>query len=320
MKARHLLPLLLVPSIASAEVAAFERFLGASRPNYDPTELEAREVDSGRDFAPFSPADSDLGVQEILGQYKRLPPVRVEVTSDFYWTDNAPAATRSLDDESWLWAGRVAASWQPRIASGWFADLGVDQQMFQFDQGDAVDFENLQVYAGVVKMLPDLDDLILFGRFEYQILTVDTFDNTAYETPRVRVGAQKVLFNTPHHHIAAGISGAFDLGADPDVLERNDYSVDLHYTWFITDHVSTTLSYQANWWDFDQPTPGFFGGTKDRRDFNQVAGLELAYQPWKNARLYTSLFFSDSNSNSPFGVNDSQAWMGGVGIGGVFEF
>lgn len=326
MRTASLLSLALVPSLATADVlSSFDRFLGDSRPDYDPTQLEAREVDSGRDFAPFSPGDSDLGVQEILGEYKGLPPVRAELSTGLYWTDNAPAATRQLDDESWFWTARAAVSWQPRIGPGWFADLGLDASLFEFDDSNANDFQNYVVYAGVVKLLPDLHDLLLFGRFEYQFLNFDnggTFllGNDDYSAARVRVGAQKVLFNTPHHHLAAGISAAFDLTADDSTLERNEYALDVHYTWFIQDNLSATLSYRGAFWDFDSPTGVIPFYTEDRQDFNQVVGLELAYHPCKNSKLYTSIFFSDSNSNTPFGANDSQAWTAGLGVGAVFEF
>lgn len=320
MRIPVLLPLLLTPSLALAQSpSAIDRFLGSSRPDYDPSQLEANEVDEGRDFAPFSPADSDLGVQEVLGEYRGLPPVRVEVSSDFYWTDNAPAATRQLDDESWLWAGRIATSWQPKIAAGWFADLGLEQQWFRFDQGDAVDFENFAAHAGVVKMLPQLDDLLVYGRFEYQRLTTGSFGDGDYDASRIRVGAQKVLFNSTHHHLSAGVSAAFDLDADPDYLERNEYALDLSYTYFITDTLSATASWRGAYWDFSTP-PAPFGGPADRRDFSQVVGLELAWMPCKNARISTSVFFSDNDSNTPLGANDSQSWTVGLGVGAVFEF
>ncbi len=320
MRIPVLLPLLLCPSLALAQSpSTIDRFLGSSRPDYDPAQLEAENTDAGRTFAPFSPADSDLGVQEVLGEYKGLPPVRVEVSTDFYWTDNAPAATRPLDDESWLWAGRIAASWQPRIAAGWFADVGVEQQWFRFDQGDATDFENFAAHAGVVKSLTSLDDLLVYGRFEYQMLTTGSFGDSDYDATRVRIGAQKVLFNSTHHQLSAGISGAFDLDADPKNLERNEYALDLSYTYFITDTLSATASWRGAIWDFDSQV-GFGPFREDRQDINQVVGVELAWHPCKNSRISTSVFFSDNNSNTTRGANDSQAWTVGLGVGATFEF
>ena len=95
MRTACLLPILLLPTLASGDIlSSLEPFLGDSRPDYSPADLEAREVDNGRDFAPASPGDSDLGVQEILGEYKGLPPIRADLTTGFYWTDNAPGPTR----------------------------------------------------------------------------------------------------------------------------------------------------------------------------------------------------------------------------------
>jgi hypothetical protein len=330
MKTTGLLSALVVPVlpvVASADIlSSFDRYLGSSRPDYNPEELEARQVDSGRDFAPFSPGDSDLGVQEILGEYKGLPPVRFDVSTGVYWTDNAPGAIRSLDDTSALWTARAAVSWQPRIAAGWFADLGLEGQIFRFDERYATDFENTLVYAGAVKILPELDDLLVYGRLEYQWLTYESHTpffpfsvDDDYTTARIRVGAQKVLLNIPHHQLAAGISGAFDLDTDPSNLERNEYALDVHYTWLIMDRLSARLSWRGAIWDFDSPA-GFGPFAKDREDFNQVAGLELTYQVCKELRIYTSVFFSDSDSNTPLGANDSSAWTSGLGVGATFQF
>jgi len=323
------LPFLLLPTLAAADVlSSLNPYLGNSDPDYNPQDLQAREVDSGRNFAPASPGDSDLGVQEILGEYKGLPPIRAQLSTDFLWTDNAPSAARQLDEPSFLWVGRASASWQPRLGAGIFADLGMEAQIFRFDQSNATDFENYVVYAGAVKMLPDLDDLLIFGRFEYQFLNFDQAavpfvtpaNSDDYSAARVRIGAQKVLLNTPRQHLSAGLSAAFDLTADPSALERNEYALDLHYTLLILDKLSATLSYRAAIWDFrsDTGVVGFY--TETRRDFNQVVGLELSYEPCKNYRIYTSVFFSDSDSNTPFGANDSKAWTAGLGVGATFEF
>lgn len=320
MRIPVLLPLLLSPSLVLADVpSAMERFLGSSRPDYDPAQLEADTVDSGRDFAPFSPADSDLGVQQILGEYKGLPPVHVEVSSDFYWTDNAPSPTRATDEKSWLWAGRVALSWQPKIAAGWFADVGVEEQWFRFDQGDATDFEYFAAHAGVLKMLPSLDDLLVYGRLEFQMLSTGSFGDSDYSANRIRFGAQKVLVNTPHHHLSAGVSSAFDFDADRENLQRNEYTLDLSYTYFIADSLSATASWRGSIWDFNSSV-GAGAFREDRRDFNQVVGVELTWLPCKNARISTSVFFSDNDSNTPLGANDSQVWTVGLGVGAVFEF
>ena len=222
----------------------------------------------------------------------------------------------------------MAASWQPRIAPGWFADLGMEASFFSFDNSQATDFANYLVYAGAVKRLPDLADLLVYGRFEYQFLDFDManagpfvpgFDDS-YSTARVRIGAQEVLFNTPRQHLAAGISAAFDLQTDPSTLQRNEYAVDVHYTWLIVDKLNATLSYRAAFWDFDSPTGVLGAYTEDRQDFNQVVGFELSYQPCKTARIYTSVFFTDTDSNTPFGANDSQSWTVGLGVGATFEF
>ncbi len=323
MRMPVLLPLLLSPSLALAQSpAAIDRFLSSSRPDYDPAQLEADSTDAGRSFAPFSPADSDLGVQEVLGEYKGLPPVRVEVSSDFYWTENAPSTIPGLSEDSWLWAGRIAASWQPKIAAGWFADVGVEQQWLRFDQGDATDFENFSAHVGALKALPQLDDLLVYGRLEYQMLTTGSFLDNDYDASRIRLGAQKVLFNSARHQISTGVSAAFDLQANPEDLKRDEYALDFSYTYFLTDTLSATASWRGAYWDGEGNNVTSLAPFRIEKaqTFNQVVGVELSWKPCKSARISTSAFFSDTDSNSVLAGSDVQAWTVGLGVGATFEF
>ena len=201
--------------------------------------------------------------------------------------------------------------WQPQIGSGWFADLGLVQEFYQFEASNALDFENFQTHLGVVKTLVDLDDSVFYARYEYQRLTTGSWSTGDYSAQRIRTGLQKDLFVRSRHHLAAGISAAFDIDANPERLERSEYALDLSYTYWILDNLRTTASWRGAFWDFDQ------GG---REDWNHTAGIEMAWNFTPNATAYTNVFYSDNDSNSPLGVNDFSAWQMGVGVGLIFNF
>ena len=308
MKSLHvlLLPVFAAASVRADVLSDLSPFLSSSRPDYDPASIQPDSAEDHPGYAPFSPADSDLGVQQVLGTYRGLPPVKVTFDTSVSYTDNAPGELPSDDDAAWLSASRLAVSWRPRIAFGWFADMGLAQELFRFEGNKAVDFENFAPYLGVVKSIPELDDLVFFARYEYQRITLGSLSDSNYSAQRIRTGLQKDLLLTSRYQLSAGVDAAFDISASADDLERNEYSADVSYTYWFADHLSSTVSWTSSLWDFSDD---------GREDWSHIAGLELTWTLCKNARIYTNVFYTNHNSNSSFGANDFEAWQSGVGLG-----
>ncbi len=298
-------------SVHADVLSGLSPFLGSSRPDYDPASLQSDSAMENPSYAPFSPADSDLGVQQILGSYRGSSPVNVTFDTSVSYTNNAPGKTSSDDEAAWFSASRLAVSWRPRIANGWFADIGLAQEIYRFEGSKAVDFENFDPYIGVVKSIPELDDLIFFTRYEYQRITTGTLSDGDYTAQRIRTGLQKELFLTSKQQLSAGVDAAFDINAHANALERNVYSADLSYTYRLADRLSATLSYTASLWDFRH------GG---REDWSQIAGLELTWTPCENLSIYTNVFYTNHTSDTGAGVNDYEAWQSGIGIGLNYSF
>ena len=312
MKSFHLV---LIPVFAAASLHAdvlsdLSPFLGSSSPDYDPASIEPDLAVEDPSWAPFSPADSDLGVQQVLGVYRGCSPVKITFDTSYNYTDNAPGETTLDDASSWFSASRLTVNWRPLLIHGWFADFGLAAELYRFEGEKAVDFENYEPYVGVVKSIPELDDLLFFARYEYQRLNTDRSDND-YSAQRIRTGLQKNLFLTSRNQIAAGVNAAFDLSAHQEVLERNTYSADLSYSYWFADQLCSTLSWTGSYWDFNN------GG---RQDWSHIVGLELTWMPCEHARIYTNVFYTNHNSNSAAGANDFEAWQSGLGVGFNYSF
>jgi len=306
------LALLLLPATASADLLSDTRgFLGSAAPEYNPDALVPERTDEEPSFAPFSEADSDLGVQQVLGPAARVPPVFFDVLVEGGWTDNAPARAPFLEDQAFYWSGLVAANWQPHLGHGWFADLGAWQEIYRFDNGGTSDFENFEGHLGVVKNLVDLDDLVFYARYEYQRLTTGSISDSDYSAQRLRAGVQKLIYARPRHQLAARASVAFDLDANPERLERSEYTAEIAWTYWLTDTLSGALRWESEYWDFDN------GG---RHDWNHTAGIEFAWMVARGVTVFANTFYTDHDSNSPLGLNDFKSWQLGVGAGFTFTF
>jgi hypothetical protein len=272
---------------------------------------ETPPVASPHDLAPFSPADSDLGVQEILTPYDGRSPVAVNFSTGIFRTDNAPTGISSVGESSWVWSNTLTAAWRPRIVAGWFGDFGLGQEILRYDRSSALDYENFLLRLGTLKTIPQLDDLVVFARFEYQRLTTGSFSDGDYNAQRVRMGIDKALWTTPRHLLSAGISTAFDLTATPDLLERNDYTAEISHRYAITDTLFTLASVQYSFFDYDA------AGRED--DYVGVA-VQLIWQVQTDAHFHLSVFYDNNDSNAPAGENDYEAFTGGFGAGFTFRF
>ncbi|MBC8127930.1 MAG: hypothetical protein H8M99_12385 [Gloeobacteraceae cyanobacterium ES-bin-144] len=313
MKSFHLLLLsIFFPAVVSADVLSeLSPFLRNTNLNYDPTDFDPDVAVEGPVYAPFSPADSDLGFQQILGTYKGRPPVYVVFDTSLNYTDNAPGLTQASDNESWFSATRLAISWRPLIAYGWFADVGLSADVFRFEGNDAADFENFEPYVGVVKSIPELDDLLYYLRYDYQRITRGGLSDSSYSAQLIRTGFQKPIILTTTQQLTAGIETSFDITANKDDYEHNEYGVNLAYTYWFTDELNAAFSWNGSMWDFRD------GG---RRDWSQIVGIEFSWMPCQYARVFTNVYYTNHNSNVDSEVNDFQAWQTGLGFGITYSF
>ena len=304
--------LLLLPLSVRADIlSGFSPFLGSPDPDYHASDYSPDGVDDTGVRAPFSPADSDFGVQEILGDAREAPDFHLHASIDFNVTDNAPAAVRTLEDSSFYTTLVVGGKWQKHLAAGWFADVGAGLEFFEFERPNALDFQNFQTHAGVVKTLVDLDDTVFFVRHEYQWLVTGSWSQTDYSAHRIRTGLQKVLFARSNQELAAGISAAFDIDANPERLQRSEYAAELSYTWWFREDLGATLSWRGALWDFDNA---------GREDWNHTAGVELHWRLCPHSSVYTHVYYSNNDSNVPLGASDFESWNAGIGLGLNYSF
>lgn len=308
MRAKFILISLLGSLVVQADVlSSTQRFFGMGGQVPDFLEDGEAPAPTGLGQVPYSPADSDLGIQEVLLETASREPFMFSFTTSILRTDNAPSGGFPTDERSsWVSASSMSLTWRPQIAHGWFADVGIGQDLYRYDRANATDFENLGLRAGIFKNLPDLDDTVFFARYEYQRLTFGSLSEDVYHAQRIRAGLQKTLWAIPRHQFTGSVSGAYEWTARPSVLERNELAVDLAYRYSITDTLYTVASARVSRYNFDQ---------LGRDDWTYGSGLELIWQPNRNFKAIASLFFDKNDSDTAFAsFGEYEAWTSGLGV------
>lgn len=283
--------------------------MGGQIPPY--TEDGEEVVPTALGQAPYSPADSDLGEQSILVPRGESEPIIFDFNTSISRTDNAPSGSPFTDTDSWISTSSMSLTWRPHLVYGWFADLGVSQDLIRYDRSNALDFENFNLRAGVYKSLTDLDDTVLFARYEYQRLTFTSLANGQYNAHRIRAGLLKTLWSMPGQALTGGINGAYEWYAQPSFVERNEYAADLAYHYSITSSLCAVASARIARSNFDE-----FG----RDDWTFGSGVELNWQINPDLKATASVYY-DRNDSDTFGnTNEYQSWTTGVGVGLQWSF
>jgi hypothetical protein len=265
----------------------------------------------GEDNAPYSAADSDLGVQEILVPISDRAPVIIDLAMSVLYTKNAPMAVGANLESSWLSYSRLTGAWRPHLTNGWHADLSATQEFLSFERAGTLDYENAVLRLGMAKSLADFDDLVVFARYEYQRLTTGSISDGDYDAQRLRIGFQKILWETAIQSVAAGIDTGYEITASPDTLQKIQHGFELAHRYRLTPSLSSLATCRSEYNNYE---------ILGRQDWAHKLGLELIWEIGTVTRANASVFFDKNDSNSPFGANDSQVWTLGLSVGLTFDF
>ena len=178
--------------------------------------------------------------------------------------------------------------YQPRITKTFYAQVGVVQQFFFYDQFTELNFASLDVIAGLVYYLPQFHNLSLRGYYDYNRLTdTDNFDELfvnnsiilTAELPFRIARAQQVLF---------GAALNLSFYGNPESPRRNNYSLYGSYDVALSRSFSLDAAFQFVVRDY-------YSG--DRTDVNEILSLSANYRirDWLTLSALSSFAWNQSN-------------------------
>jgi len=247
-------------------------------------------------FAPSSPGDSDLGQQLILKRNEKVQPFRFSIDSSEFWTDNA-ANARAGKKEDWFYSGGVSFSYQPRIGKRFFFDSSLGEHWYRYSKLSELDFESGEASAGLIVIMPELANSILYANYYYNRITQGLGDSPIYTTQSIRVGAQKVFLIDRLQSANVGIQSSFSLETDPVALRRHEYSFNTGYNYKIMRDLIFSITYRASYYDYFKA---------DRQDWYHSFGAALSYQPREWFEIAASYNYTLNRSNRSEFDYDSQ--------------
>ena len=257
-------------------------------------------------LAPPSPGDADLGQQVLLKRQEKATPFSAFASLSGFYTNNA-ALTNAAQVEDFFFVGEVGVSYQPRITRDLVAEITVRQADFRYARYDVLDFESLNVGAGLSYSPQVLRGVLLSARYNFNRLTDGKEHDEFFKNQTLTLAAMRSFELSKAHYIYVG--GSAVLGwSDPVAPGRNEYGGVLGYHLNWSRAVSTDLFYRAALFDY----------TRGREDWNQTLALSARWDVtrWFNVTGTISEGFNNSNAH----IFNYQVFNGGVVLAGVITF
>ncbi len=234
-----------------------------------------------------SPSDKDIGEQQILKRTEEYKPFTISVYSPFYWTSNAALVSRGEQDDV-LFAPGVTLMYEPRITKTLYAQIGVVQQFFFYDQLTELNFASLDVIAGLHYYLPQFHNLSLRAYYDYNRLTDTQNFDEIFVNHSIILNAELPFRIARAQQILAGVALNLSVDGNPEAPRRNNYSLYANYDLALSRSFSLDAGFQFVVRDY-------YAG--DRTDVNEILAVSANYRvrDWLTLSALSSFAWNQSN-------------------------
>ncbi|MGH8046667.1 MAG: hypothetical protein ACREKL_05440 [Chthoniobacterales bacterium] len=259
---------------------------------------------SSESFAPASEADSDIGEQVLLQSAPKYQPFSAWTNWNVFWTSNAQLLNDTQGSDTFL-SGALGGGYTPVIAGNLFFDASAEQSIFRYARNGSLDFNSLELNAGLIYVVRPLGDLAVYGHYTYDLLTARGFNKEIYADHTLSVGARKVFTLTRAHLFYASTGASFSLGGEPSYALRDEFSILGGYQLSLTRNMKLDLYYRFAVQPYTQTS---------RTDLNQLigGGVSFSVTKWLTVQAISTIGINNSTNStySYFAANLG----GGVGI------
>ncbi len=189
-------------------------------------------------------------------------------------------------------------------------DAYVSQHFYRYDDLDVLDYESGQAGLGCLILMPELANSIWHLHYTYQRITQGLDEPAAYQTHNLRGGVQKTFLIDRLNSFNTSLLASIALDAEPDILQRHQYSFQAGYKFKIMRDLILSLGYRFEYFDYFN--------LAGREDFYHSVSGNLSWRPRKFLELSANYNFAVNDSNLDF--FDYEAQLAGPSLRVSFKF
>lgn len=274
---------------------------------------------------PEMEGDDEFGDVVVIERVANWMPWSLSGYSGYVRTDNATLADEGTEVNDAYWRSGARVGWLPSIKGNLFANVGLTQEFFRYDDFTDLDFEYMVATAGLFytpqKNGTWLDlitqDLAMFANYNYYRITENDLADELFTNHSISAGLQK---NTPikrGHRIYYGVVVEPSLDATPTTGKRGEYRWFGGYIVEWTPKLSSTLLYTGSVFDYE---------LDGREDVNHYLSLSQMITLWQgfqgsvawNSYVNLELAYALNDSNAEFRDYENLTWGATLGMRVVF--
>ncbi len=239
-------------------------------------------------YAAPSANDQDLGIQAILRRQEQYKAFTISVSTPYYWTSNVALARRGEVDDG-VFAPAFSLLYQPHIWQTLYGEIGVAQQLFYYNTYSDFNFGSFDAIAGLVYYLPQVHDLSIRLRYDYNRLTSDDWDEFFSNHQIILMAEMPFRFGRAMQ-LSVGAVADISPGADPQGPHRNEFDIYVGYQAQLTRALSLDAAARVQLKDY------YEGG---RTDWSEIVALTANYRvrDWLIVSAITSFAWNQSNQD-----------------------
>ncbi|HOV90295.1 MAG TPA: hypothetical protein PKW07_06235 [Syntrophorhabdaceae bacterium] len=238
--------------------------------------------------APPTPGEDAMGQQVILKRKAKYQPFSAFGNIGWNWTSNVALTKDNPQDDNYFLT-TTGISYQPIIHPNLLGEITAMYQWFRYDRFTDMNFDSFNTGAGLTYVIPELDQLAISARYNYNRLTDGNARGEYYRNNSITLGLFKMFPLARAHYIYAAYSSQFGF-SDPKVYQRDYHSLVSGYYLDITSKWSFEGSLRISYIPYAE---------NGREDYNESVTLVIGYKPkpWININFSALAAFNQSNQS-----------------------
>ncbi len=273
---------------AQNETQAVDRSqLFRTQPGVLPAE-QPEQSSTEQGYAASSANDQDLGVQAILKRQQQYKAFTFSISTPYYYTSNVALVNHGEIGDG-VFAPAFSLLYQPHIWQTLYGEIGVAQQLFYYNTQTDFNFGSFDAIAGLVYYIPQLHDLSLRLRYDFNRLTNDDWDEF-FSNHEIILIAELPLRLGRAMQLSFGAVIDISVGADSQAPRRNEFDAYIGYQAQLTRAFSIDAAARLQLKDYYEG---------DRTDVSEILALTANYRvrDWLILSALTSFAWNQSNQD-----------------------
>lgn len=287
---------------------------GAELPDASQQLLDGYEI-------PSMEGDDEFGDIRVIERVANWMPWSLSAYSGATRTDNAALSDSGLEENDTFFRSGARLGWVPAIKGNLFANFGVTQEFYRYDEFSFLNFDYLLATGGLFYtpqpngswLDPFIQDLSLFGNYNYYRITTDDLQEEIFTNHSLSFGVQKQTPIRQGHRIFYGAVFEPSLEGNPVIGQRDEYRWFGGYIVEWTPKLSTSLTYTGSYFAYEEG---------DRDDVNHYFSLGQMVTLWQgysgdvawNSYINFETAYVVNESNVDFRDYENFTWGAQIGV------